>query len=170
MILVFTFLKFLYSLRIVSFVGFFIKVIVTVLKDLKQFIIFFALIILFFSSFLGILLNEIEDYEKIYPGGYFIIALRQSNGDYDTDNLIDSEYKTLVWCTYGLIMFIGNFILMNLIITVIGQSYENCQKQRDTLLYKVKLGMIREYESMMSQCELKNRKNFPNFIIVRKPF
>jgi hypothetical protein len=95
-------------------------VIVTVLKDLKQFIIFFALIILFFSSFLGILLNEIEDYEKIYPGGYFIIALRQSNGDYDTDNLIDSEYKTLVWCTYGLIMFIGNFILMNLIITVIG--------------------------------------------------
>jgi hypothetical protein len=59
---------------------------VAVFKDLKLFLIFFGIVISFFSYLLSILVNDLSDYEGIGPLGYFVIALRESIGDYDTSS------------------------------------------------------------------------------------
>ena len=48
----------------------------SVFKDIANFIYFFGFVVGFFSIILGILLNDISDYEGIGPVGYFGLALR----------------------------------------------------------------------------------------------
>jgi hypothetical protein len=47
---------------------------------------FFGFVVVFFSVFVGILIKDLSDYEGIGPVAYFVIALRESIGDYDTDS------------------------------------------------------------------------------------
>jgi hypothetical protein len=57
---------------------------VAVFRDLRTFLFFFGITIAFFSVFVGIILKDLSEYEGIGPVGYFMIALRESIGDYDT--------------------------------------------------------------------------------------
>jgi hypothetical protein len=57
---------------------------VSVFSDMRDFIIFFSFVIIFFSTVIRILIKDISDYEGIGSAAYFLIALRQSLGDYDT--------------------------------------------------------------------------------------
>ena len=78
--------------------------------------------IAFFSFFLVVLLQDLGDnYEGIWPVGYFIVAFRESVGDYDTNESIikNSNYKILIWIVYFIIMILGNVIFMNFIIAVV---------------------------------------------------
>ena len=82
--------------------------------------------IIFFSIFLGLLLNDTSDYDKfkLGPFAFFIIALRESISDYDTDNLTKSDYHVLIWIVWFVIMIIGNFISTNFNIAIINQTFE----------------------------------------------
>lgn len=53
-------------------------------------------------------------------------------------------------------MVIGNIVLMNFIIAVVGQSYGECMEKMEAQSYKVKVDMIVERESMMSEEFLKS--------------
>ena len=68
-----------------------------------------------------------------------------------------------------MVMILGNVIFMNFIIAVVSQSYENCMQKSTAQSYKVKLHMIRERESIMSENDYKNKELFPNYIILCKP-
>ena len=68
-----------------------------------------------------------------------------------------------------MVMILGNVIFMNFIIAVVSQSYENCMQKSTAQSYKVKLNMIRERESIMSEKNFKNKEWFPNYIILCKP-
>jgi hypothetical protein len=57
---------------------------VAVFRDLRTFLFFFGIVITFFSVFVGLLVKDLSDYDGIGPVGYFLIALRESIGDYDT--------------------------------------------------------------------------------------
>jgi hypothetical protein len=99
----------------------------SVFKDIYYFFYFFMFVVIFFSVFLGILVNDLSDYEGIGPVGYFAIALRQSLGDYDTASFAkNSDYDILTWLVWLIVMMVGNVIFMNFLIAVVGQSYENC--------------------------------------------
>jgi hypothetical protein len=82
-------------------------------------------VISFFTLFLAVLLkDDLSSYDRIGPVGYFIIALRESIGDYDTDSYSqNTEYKIIGWIVYLMVMFLGNVIFMNFIIAVIGDSF-----------------------------------------------
>lgn len=61
---------------------------------------------------------------------FFVLALRESIGDYDTSTIIEgSKYKALVWILWFLIMIVGNIVFMNFIIAVVSESYENCMER-----------------------------------------
>ncbi len=91
-----------------------------VFYDLRYFLLFFGLVIVSFSLYLGILVNELTDYEGIGPFGFFAIALRTSLGDYDFDSYVkNSDYDILTWIVWFLIMIVGNVIFMNFIIAVV---------------------------------------------------
>ena len=66
-------------------------------------------------------------------------------------------------------MLVGNVVLMNFIIAVVGDSYSNCMSMRVAHTFKVKVDMINERESIMSEADLSNPEYFPQYILVRKP-
>jgi len=68
-----------------------------------------------------------------------------------------------------MVMILGNVIFMNFIIAVVSQSYENCMQKSVAQSFKVKLHMIRERESIMSDKDYQNKQWFPNFIVLCKP-
>ncbi len=151
-IILLAFIKFLFFLRIFKRFSFLIQMLVSVFKDLTSFLYFFGFVVVFFSIFVGVLIKDLSDYEGIGPVAYFVIALRESIGDYDTDSYSKStEYKIIGWIVYLMVMFLGNVIFMNFIIAVVSQSYENCMQRSVAQSYKVKIHMIREHESIMSQ-------------------
>jgi len=93
-----------------------------VFSDLKSFILFFGIDIGFFSIFLiALLKDDLANYEGIGSVGYFIIALRESLGDFDTIDSItnNSDYKILIWIVYLMIIILGNVVFMNFIIAVV---------------------------------------------------
>ena len=65
-------------------------------------------------------------------------------------------------------MIVGNMVFMNFIIAVVNQSYEQCMSKMVAQQFKVKVDMIVERESMMSQRELERIDWFPNFIVLRR--
>ena len=96
--------------------------VVAVFKQMFDIILLFGIVIGFFSMILMVLLkDDLSDYKGIGPMGYFIIAMRESMGDYDTnDSYIDnSDYKILIWIVYLLVMLVGNVVFMNFIIAVV---------------------------------------------------
>jgi Ion transport protein len=128
-ILILVFIKFLFFLRIFEPFSFLVQMFISVFRDMQNFIIFFSFVVIFFSIFLGILINDLSSYEGIGPAGYFVIALRQSLGDYDTSSFAsNSDYDILTWLVWLVVMMVGNVIFMNFIIAVVGQSYENCMQ------------------------------------------
>ena len=76
----------------------------------------------FFTLFLAVLLkDDLSSYDGIGFVGYFIIALRESIGDFDTNDsyISNSDYKILIWIIYLIVIVIGNVIFMNFIIAVV---------------------------------------------------
>lgn len=71
----------------------------------------------------------------------------------------------MIWL---LIMVVGNIIFMNFIIAVVNESYESCMTKCTAHSFKVKVEMIVERESQMSEAELENEMWFPRFIVLRK--
>jgi hypothetical protein len=121
-IIALTFVKFLFFLRIFHQLGFLIQMLKSVFIDLRWFLLFFGLVIAFFTLFLAVLLkDDLSSYEGIGLVGYYIIALRESIGDYDTNDsfISNSDYKILIWIVYLMIMILGNVIFMNFIIAVV---------------------------------------------------
>ena len=117
-----TFVKVLFFLRIFKELSFLIQMLLTVFRDLKPFILFFGTVIAFFSMIFAVLLkDDLSNYEGLGPVGYFIIALRESIGDYDTNDsyISNSDYKILIWIVYLIVIIIGNVIFMNFIIAVV---------------------------------------------------
>jgi hypothetical protein len=47
-----------------------------VFRDMSTFLFFFGIVNGFISILLGVLINDLDDYEGIGPVGYFAIALR----------------------------------------------------------------------------------------------
>ena len=101
---------------------------------------------------------------------YFLIVMRQSVGDYDTQTIIEgtNDFKFLAWILWFLILIIGNIVFMNFIIAVVSESYENCMDQKIQLIYKAKLEMIEECEDLMGKFLFNMTQLFPRFIIIRK--
>jgi hypothetical protein len=95
---------------------------IAVFKDLRWFLFFFAMVLSFFSIFLTVILkDDLTNYEGLGIIGYYVIAMRESIGDYDTNDsyISNSDYKILIWIIYLMVMILGNVIFMNFIIAVV---------------------------------------------------
>jgi hypothetical protein len=95
---------------------------IAVFKDLRWFLFFFAMVLSFFSIFLTVILkDDLTNYEGLGIIGYYVIAMRESIGDFDTNDsyISNSDYKILIWIIYLIVIVIGNVIFMNFIIAVV---------------------------------------------------
>ncbi len=117
-----TFVKLLFFLRIFKELSFLIQMLLGVFRDLKPFMLLFGIVIAFFTIIFAVLLNDdLSSYEGVGPVGYFIIALRESIGDFDTNDSItnNSDFKIHIWIVYLMVMIVGNVVFMNFIIAVV---------------------------------------------------
>ena len=98
------------------------------------------------------------------------MAFRASIGDNEMGDFLktESSSKSLAWFIWLVIMIVGNMIFMNFIIAVVNESYENCMSKMAAQKFKVKIDMIVERESIMSESDLANTNWFPKFIVIRR--
>lgn len=160
--------KFNFYLRMFDKFGFLVQMVVAVFFDLRYFIIYFCMIVSFFSVQVSLILRNTEGHDGIGPIKFFVMVLRSSLGDNDIDQQY-AEFKILFWIIWFIIMVTGNIVLMNFIIAVVGESYANCMATHEAQTYKVKVDMIMEREQMLDEKALANADWFPKYIVVRRP-
>ena len=126
-----SFIKLCFLIRIFTKLAFLVRMLVNVFYDLRYFLVFFLIVLGMFTVLIHIIVDETnESYDGIRSIAFFVLALRESIGDYDTSTLIEgSDYKVLVWVLWFLIIIIGNIVFMNFIIAVVSESYENCMER-----------------------------------------
>jgi hypothetical protein len=172
LIVIFSFIKFTFLIRIWTQVSFLVRMLIVVFKELFIFLLFFLLVLGGLTVMAQIIIKESGDgYAGIKTAAFFVIVLRQAIGDYDTSSIIEGtrgDFKILAWLFWLLILIIGNIVFMNFIIAVVSESYESCMEQKVQLIYKAKLEMIEECEDLMPEWLFTHRGWFPRFLIVRR--
>ena len=92
LIVILTFLKFSFLIRIFPKVSFLVEMLIDVIQAILIFLLYFLLVILGFTVMAFIIMVESgEAYNGIKSVAYFVIILRQSVGDYDTSSIIDGS-------------------------------------------------------------------------------
>lgn len=124
-----------------------------VFYDLRFFLLFFAMVIGAMTVMVQIVLKSSgEGYDGIKNFAFYVLALRESIGDYDTSTLVggsDPNFKVLLWLIWFVIIFVGNVVFMNFIIAVVSESYENCMERMIQSIQSAKLEMVEECENLM---------------------
>jgi len=161
-----------------------------VFYDLKHFLLFFLFVITGFTIMAEIVLYSAhspvmepeagEDYVyskylKDEKGSYrtdfffFVMSMRESIGDYDTDTMTNpsaTPFPLLAWFLWFIVMLVGNIVFMNFIIAVVSESYEKCMQTMNSESYRSKLDMILEAEEFMPDSWRSDKKWFPDYIIL----
>ncbi|CDW91442.1 wd-40 repeat protein [Stylonychia lemnae] len=172
LLIILSFMKLFYFLRIYDGFSFLVQMMAGVFKDLKYFISFFLIFILLFGMIFLVLFkaDSIDEYKGVNGMAYFLMAFRISSGDFQLDDY-QKQGSTLVifsWILWILAVLTLNIVFMNFIIAVISESYERVMQKLISESYKVKANMILEREELLSIKELERKDFFPNYIVVRR--
>ncbi|CDW88037.1 wd-40 repeat protein [Stylonychia lemnae] len=172
LVIILSFMKLFYFLRIYDGFSFLVQMMAGVFKDLKYFIGFFLIIILQFGMIFLVLFKAqpIDEYNGVNKLAYFLIAFRISSGDFYLDDYQNQTDVIVIfsWIIWIFAVLTLNIVFMNFIIAVISESYERVMQKLVAESYKVKANMIVEREQLFSQKELENKVLFPNYIVIRR--
>ena len=130
-IILISFLKLNYFLRLFEGFSFLVSMLRGVFLDLKFFLSFFAFVVITFSLILSVLIpSTSNEYPGTWMFSFLVIAFRTSLGDFEIDDYRgdDVEMKELVWFVWLILMIVGNVIFMNFIVAVVSESYEKCMQ------------------------------------------
>ncbi|CDW85239.1 wd-40 repeat protein [Stylonychia lemnae] len=173
LVIVLSFMKIFFFLRIYDGFSFLVQMMAGVFKDLKYFLIFFLIFILQFGMIFLVLFKaqQIDEYNGVNKLAYFLMAFRISSGDFQLDDYHTQEDGLVIftWIIWLIAVMTLNIVFMNFIIAVISESYERVMQKLVAESYKVKANMIVEREQLFNEVELKSKVNFPNFIVLRRP-
>jgi phosphate/sulfate permease len=169
-IIMFTSIKLNFYLRIFDQFSYLVQMVQTVLYDIGPFIMFFVFILCTFAVQVSLITGPEDEHQGIGPVKYFVMVLRTALGDNDMSQ-DNTDYKILFWIIWLFVVFIGNIMLMNFIIAVVGDSYANCKESMTAQSYKAKVEMIIERETVMSKALMVRKEAmwFPRYIVIRKP-
>ncbi|CDW74716.1 wd-40 repeat protein [Stylonychia lemnae] len=173
LVIILSFMKLFFFLRIYDGFSFLVQMMGGVFKDIKYFLSFFLIMILQFGMIFLVLFkaDSIEEYNGVNYFAYFLMAFRISSGDFNVDNY-QKQGEILVifsWIIWLIAVMTLNIVFMNFIIAVISESYERVMQKLVAESFKVKAHMIVEREQLFTQNELTQQEHFPNFIVVRRP-
>lgn len=125
-----TFIKFMFLIRIYPSIGFTIRVLSKVLCDLQQFFIFTILYNALFATLFSILSPDIgDDYDELNPGiKWMLFAFRNALHDFqvnkdggflvnlpeETDARVVDNFRFTMYLTW--LVWIGNVVLMTILL------------------------------------------------------
>ena len=169
--------KTFFFMRIIMSFSYIVTMIINVIKDLRVFMIFFAILILMFSMIFDIFnRNGASEYIQL---NHFVrnllTTLRLSLGDFGpeffliaNDPAVYGEEHILFWIVWVIMVLFSALIFLNFIIAEVSSSYEKVKENIDALIYKERAALINEAEDIMSDTAKANNKKFPKYIIIRQ--
>lgn len=107
-----------------------VTMIMQVMKDLRTFFVFFAILILMFSLVFDVItINNNKDYRKVGNfAGNLLGTLRLSLGNTDfnflEDEHLDDDQHVLFWVCWVLVVIFSALIFLNFIIAEVSNSYD----------------------------------------------
>jgi len=155
-------------------ISFLVKMLISVFQKLFIFAIYYMMVIGAFAVMMNVVAPKIGNaYDQIGKAAIFLFAVRQSLGDPNTEDLIEtteSDLRILVWILWFIILVIGNIVFMNFIIAVVNEAYADCIARRVQCVQLSMLEMIQEFELFMPKFYLDKLDDwFPRFIVVERP-
>ena len=134
--------------------------IISVVKDLQVFMIFFSILIFMFSMVFDIFnRNNTAEYLQL---NHFVrnilTTLRLSLGDFGSEfyliqndpSIYQSEH-ILFWIVWVIMVLFSSLIFLNFIIAEVSNSYEKVKENIDALIYKERAALINEAEDILSE-------------------
>lgn len=140
-------IRFLYFFRIFRTTGYYIRMLVQVVMDIRHFIFVFVLVILAFAHAWFVLLknNAPDDSDKMFGNVSLAIAYvyKIALGDFDTD-IFGKYYTEISWLFFVLATFLLQIVLINLLISIVADTFSNIKSNYNVIMYKDMLHMIIE--------------------------
>mmetsp|Transcript_20406 Transcript_20406/g.20128 ORF Transcript_20406/g.20128 Transcript_20406/m.20128 type:complete len:318 (+) Transcript_20406:1341-2294(+) len=160
--------KLFYFLRIFSSTAYLVRMIIEILKDMKFFVTVLMLATIAFGNAFYILGRNSPDGENL-AGDNFIDALifsyKMGLGDFLTDDF-GTRDEEILWIFFLVNTLIVLIVLLNLIIAIMGDTFDRVQETQEKSMLKELTDMIRENEFLFSRSRaFKNSK----YIIVIEP-
>ena len=90
-------------------------------------------------------------------------------GDFSTELLENSPYPRLVKVVFILVMLFVNIVMLNLLIAIMGDSYDKVQENAFLEYRREKARVLMEIEIMMTKKERKREDYFPRWLHVLQP-
>ena len=168
-----------FFMRIVGSFSYIVTMIISVISDLKVFMIFFFTLMVMLSAVLAVIFCPTADeYEKIGPFfGGIVTTIRLSLGDFDFDILtkdvhnggLNTKQHFLYWIVWLLIIIFSCLIFLNFIIAEVSNSYTKVNDKLAATIVKERAKLIDEAEDLLTMEYKKEKKlHFPRFIVHRE--
>jgi hypothetical protein len=184
------------TMRIITLYSPIVTMLENVVYDLKEFILFFIILIAMFSLTIGVLGNgnphptispalAYAKAEAIEAGeGYlgieyhdigrltanFIETFKISVGDFDSviegSSYLNNNDNIIFWIVFMMILTLTCIIFLNFVIAQASASYEKVSEELESFISKQKAKLIAESEHMFP-VSMKNEENLPKYIIIR---
>lgn len=159
--------KLLYFLRIFYTTGYLIRMLTTVIWEMKIFlIILFLIYFAFGEAFLRV--SEASDPEAAFITNYamaWVYAYRLSIGDGDTSTFFDTIQPTTLWILWCLCLLLTNIVMLNMLIAIIGQSFEEVTSMQKPASYKERAAIISENAFLIPVYRKREMNDWNSYII-----
>lgn len=114
-------------MRVVMSFSYIVTMIVSVVYDLRVFLLFYLILMIFFSMVFNVIaMNGSKEYRLVGSlFGNFLATMRLSLGDFDfslLDGLNQKQY-IMFWCIWLIMVLFSALIFLNFIIAEVGNSY-----------------------------------------------
>ena len=142
----FMWMKFLYFLRIFKETGYLIRMIIEVIKDMRNFFLVLLITVAAFGdSFSTIALGNTNE-KDVFTTGFFdglIYTYRMILGDFDTTSF-GNVAAPLVMALFLLCTVFNMIVMLNLLIAIISDSYARVTANSEQTTYQERASMIAE--------------------------
>jgi len=146
--------RFLLMLRMFSKTAYLISMIQAIVYQMRYFVLALLIAIFAFANTFFILgRNDPNNFSGNNIWDAFIFSYRMGLGDFDTGNFATKD-EILVWTFWFLNTLVILIILLNLVIAIMGDTFERVQETQQSTMLQEFCNIIRENEFTMSRKRL----------------
>eukprot|EP00347_Sterkiella_histriomuscorum_P012349 403368936 len=171
-VVILSFQKINFFLRIYDGFSFLVSMMAGVIQDIGYFLAFFVIMLIQFGILFTILFqaSDLEQYSGLGNFGYLMMSFRLSAGDFELDGYAEQKSNLIIftWFIWIVAVFVLNLIFMNFIVAVISESYERVMTKLVAQAFKTKVDMIAEREMLMHSYATGDNWGFPKYLILRR--
>ena len=146
----FMWLKVFYFLRIFNTTASMVRMIVEITSDMKYFLMVLMMAVFAFANAFYILNVGEPDMAQLFPYS-LVFSYRMGLGDFITDEFGGSKDEILVWVMWFVNTLIINIILLNLLIAIMGDTFDRVQETTEASMLKEITGTMQENEFLFNR-------------------